>query len=233
MNNISIKRLLKDIKELENNPLEKDGIFYKHCEEDLFKGYALIFGPKETLYENGCYFFSFHFSKHYPFQPPVVKFLTCDNITRFHPNLYRNGKVCLSILNTWKGEQWTSCQSIRSVLLTIISLFDNKPLLHEPGITERYKDFNNYNNIIQYKNIEISILEYYKKKKIKSLFKNETLFDFFYSKIKNNFNNENKNILKIINNCKYKNCKTNIYNMSLLTNKEIILKQYNILLKNI
>ena len=42
MNNISIKRLLKDIKELENNPLEKDGIFYKHCEENLFKGYALI-----------------------------------------------------------------------------------------------------------------------------------------------------------------------------------------------
>ena len=85
MNNISIKRLLKDIKELENNPLEKDGIFYKHCEEDLFKGYALIFGPKETLYENGCYFFSFNFSKNYPFEPPKVKFLTCDNITRFHP----------------------------------------------------------------------------------------------------------------------------------------------------
>ena len=51
MNNISIKRLLKDIKELENNPLENDGIFYKHSEDDLFKGYALIIGPKDTLYE--------------------------------------------------------------------------------------------------------------------------------------------------------------------------------------
>ncbi len=231
MNNISIKRLLKDIKELENNPLEKDGIFYKHCEMDLFKGYALIIGPKDTLYENGCYFFSFHFNNNYPFQPPVVKFLTCDNITRFHPNLYRNGKVCLSILNTWKGEQWTSCQNIRSVLLTIISLFDNKPLLHEPGITEKYKDFNNYNKIIEYKNIEISILEYYKKKKIKSLFKNENLFKFFYSKIKNNFDKENENILKNINKYEYNNCKTNIYNMSLVTNKQYIVKNYNNLLK--
>ena len=67
--------------------------------------------------------------------------MTCDGATRFHPNLYRNGKVCLSILNTWKGEQWTSCQTIRSILLTLITLFHNKPLLNEPGFTEKSSDF--------------------------------------------------------------------------------------------
>ena len=234
MNNISIKRLLKDIKDLENNPLENDGIFYKHCEDDLFKGYALIFGPKETLYENGCYLFSFSFTKKYPFEPPVVKFLTGDSTTRFHPNLYRNGKVCLSILNTWKGEQWTSCQSIRSVLLTIISIFDNKPLLHEPGITEKYKDFDNYNKIIKYKNIEVAIIDYYSKKKIKSIFKDINLFNFFLIKIKNNFNKEKNNILKQINEYEniYINCKTHIYNMHIVSDYKDILKKYKKILKN-
>ena len=232
MNCISIKRLLKDIKELEKNSLENDGIFYKHDEDDLFKGYALIFGPKDTLYENGAYFFSFKFTANYPFEPPNVKFLTGDNETRFHPNLYRNGKVCLSILNTWKGEQWTSCQSIRSVLLTIISIFDNKPLLHEPGITEKYKDFKNYNKIVKYKNIEIAILKYYKKNKIKNLFKNKNIFDFFYQKIQNNIKKEKGNIQKSIddnlNNPFF--CKTSIYSMGYHINykylKNIFLKVF-------
>ena len=57
MNKITIKRLLKDIKYIKNNPLEKERIFYFHDEKDLFKGYALIIGPKDTLYENGNYFF--------------------------------------------------------------------------------------------------------------------------------------------------------------------------------
>ena len=216
MNNISIKRLLKDIKELEKNPLENDGIFYKHDEDNLFKGYALIFGPKDTLYENGCYFFSFNFTKNYPFEPPTVKFLTCDNFTRFHPNLYRNGKVCLSILNTWKGEQWTSCQSIRSVLLTIISLFDNKPLLHEPGITEKYKDFKKYNEIILFKNIQIAIIKYYNKRTIKALFNDKNIYSFFYNIIKKKYAESKDEIIKKINeNLKEKSfrCKTSIYNM--------------------
>lgn len=207
-------------------------IFYIHDEDDLFKGYALIFGPKDTLYENGAYFFSFKFTTNYPFEPPKVKFLTGDNVTRFHPNLYRNGKVCLSILNTWKGEQWTSCQSIRSILLTIISIFDNKPLLHEPGITEKYKDFKNYNEIVKYKNIDIAILKYYKKSKIKILFKDKNIFNFFYEKIKNNIEKEKKNIQQKIDENENINifCKTTIYNMEHTLNytflKKIFLKNF-------
>jgi len=35
----------------------------------------------------------------YPIRPPRVKLLTTGNKeVRFNPNLYKNGKVCLSIL---------------------------------------------------------------------------------------------------------------------------------------
>ena len=130
ISSLSQRRLIKDIKEVLKNPLYDQGIYYTHDEENMLKGYALIIGPGESLYEDGFYFFEFLFPKDYPFRPPKVIFHTRDGVTRFNPNLYRNGKTCLSILNTWKGESWTSCQSIRTVLLTLVTLFHNSPLLN-------------------------------------------------------------------------------------------------------
>jgi len=153
----TIKRLIKDVKELLKNPLVDEGIYYKHDDTNILKGYAYISGPKDSVYVGGNYFFTFNFPTDYPHKPPRVEFNTSDGVTRFHPNMYRNGKICLSILNTWKGEQWTGCQSIRTILLTIMSILDDKPLLHEPGFNEKHHDFANYNEIILYKNIEFSI----------------------------------------------------------------------------
>lgn len=217
MNKFNMKRLIKDIKDLKVNPLENDGIFYKENENNILKGYALIIGPKDTLYENGNYLFEFSFTNNYPFEPPKVKFLTNDGTTRLHPNLYRNGKVCLSILNTWRGEQWTSCQTIGSILLTIISIFDNKPLLYEPGITEKYKDFDNYNKIIYYKNLEFSIFKLIKKKNVENILKNKNISNYFFKKIINNFEKEKNNIKKKIENLNNfkKYYKTQIYNMKI------------------
>jgi len=123
----------------------------------MYKGYAMIIGPPESPYEDGFYFFEFKFPKDYPFRPPAVKYCTNDGTTRFNPNLYRNGKVCISILNTWKGEQWTSCQTIRSVLMTLVTLFVDNPLLNEPGFTESSKYCKPYRNIIEYMNYKTAI----------------------------------------------------------------------------
>ena len=95
--------------------------------------------------------FKLIFPSDYPFSPPKVFFLTNDSICRYHPNLYKNGKCCLSILNTWEGEQWTSCQTILSILLTISSILQNNPLILEPGIKLSHPDVNRYNDIITYK----------------------------------------------------------------------------------
>lgn len=154
----TISRLIKDVKDINKNPLDADGIFYMHDETNLLKGYAMIIGPKDSMYYGGYYFFEFQFPYDYPYSPPKVVYCTNDGVTRFHPNLYKNGKVCLSILNTWRGESWSSCQTIRSILLILLTILDNKPLLHEPGFSEKSNDFNTYNQLIFYKNVEFSIL---------------------------------------------------------------------------
>jgi ubiquitin-protein ligase len=156
--NASMKRLFKDIKNIYTDTLEESGIYYKHDQNDTMTGYALIIGPSDTVYENGYYFYKFEFPDDYPASPPKVLYYTNDGVVRFHPNFYRNGKVCLSVLNTWKGEGWTSCQTIKSILLILCSLLSNDPLLNEPGITAKHRDFNAYNNIIQYKNLSVSIV---------------------------------------------------------------------------
>jgi ubiquitin-protein ligase len=156
MGDINIRRLAKDIRSIMKEPIEN--IYYIHDETDMTRGYALIIGPNGTPYSYGYYFFEFRFPSNYPFVPPVVKFCTNDGLTRFNPNLYVCGKVCLSILNTWKGEGWSSCQNIRSVLLSLQCALNDTPLLNEPGITTAHPDYHYYNTMLQYKNIEIAIL---------------------------------------------------------------------------
>ena len=174
----TMKRLLLDIKDIIKEPLHDQFIYYKHSDEDMLVGYAMIIGPEDSLYFGGYYFFKFDFPINYPHSPPSVTYLTNDGETRFHPNLYKTGKVCLSILNTWRGEQWTGCQTIKSVLLTIMSVMDKKPLLHEPGITESHFDFNKYKNIIEYKNIDFSIIRILNNYKINTIVMEYK--DYFY-----------------------------------------------------
>ena len=154
-----LKRIILDIKDINNSPI--DHIYYIPNEDNICQGTALIIGPKDTPYANGFYFFDFEFPDNYPHSPPTVKYMTNDGNTRFNPNFYRNGKVCLSILNTWEGEPWSSCQSLRSVLITLQMTMNDRPLLNEPGINEAYHKhkINEYNEIIEYKNIDIAILK--------------------------------------------------------------------------
>lgn len=153
----AVKRLLKDIQQIIKNPLHDQGIYYKHSETNMMEGWALIIGPKDSLYCNGYYFFKFTFPPDYPHSPPVLQYYTNDGTTRFHPNFYKTGKVCIDILNTWRGEKWSGCQTISSVLLTLISVMDNEPILNEPGITRTSKDFKNYHSLIEYRNLSFSI----------------------------------------------------------------------------
>ena len=71
---------------------------------------AIITGPTETPYTGGVYEFDIYFPNGYPRCPPKVKFRTTGaGSVRFNPNLYNEGKVCLSLLGTWggaKGEEW-------------------------------------------------------------------------------------------------------------------------------
>ena len=65
----------------------------------FFQIHALITGPFDTPYEGGFFYFLIRCPPDYPIRPPRVKLMTTGGgQVRFNPNLYRNGKVCLSIL---------------------------------------------------------------------------------------------------------------------------------------
>ena len=152
----TITRLLKDVKQIMKSPLHENGIYYVHDDIDMMKGYAMIVGSVDTPYFGGYYFFELKFPTDYPHSPPSVTYWTNGDNIRFNPNLYKCGKVCVSLLNTWRGDQWTSCQTISTVLLTLCTLLCKDPLLNEPGVTSAHADFNNYTEIIESVNIKIA-----------------------------------------------------------------------------
>lgn len=205
----NVLRLVKDIKQVLKENISKDGIYYKHHETNMLLGYALIIGSSDTPYAYGNFLFKFTFPEDYPFSPPIVSYLTNDGVTRFHPNLYKNEKVCLSILNTWKGEGWTSCQNIKSILLTLKSILDNKPLTHEPGITEKHPEFNTYNKIVKYRTIEVAIGKIISKKIYPDI------CELFWDEIIENFiTNYDKILAFIPDTCDVNDVRTSIYNMT-------------------
>lgn len=155
----TIQRLLKDVKQIMKYPLTDNGIYYSHDETNLLKGYAMIIGSSETPYFGGYYFFEFNYPTDYPFSPPEVKYKTNNGSTRFNPNLYKCEKVCVSILNTWAGDKWSSCQTLNSILLTLCSLLNSQPLTNEPGHTVKSKDFIPYQKSIEFMNINFAICD--------------------------------------------------------------------------
>ena len=153
----------------------------------------------------------------YPYSPPKLTYKTNTEYIRFHPNFYKSGKVCISLLNTWPGDPWTSCQTIRSILITLSMLFDDKPLLHEPSVTESHFDFQNYNEIIRYKNLEFA---YFKigYEITKSIIIVETS-KYFKKIIEDYFKKNHHNMVEKVNQLKTKhpktrNLSTTMYGMS-------------------
>lgn len=181
----TMSRLMKDVKKIIKQPLTDNGIYYIHDDTDMMKGYALIIGPSDTPYFGGNYFFEFNYPSDYPSSPPNVKYWTNGNNIRFNPNLYKCGKVCVSMLNTWRGDQWTSCQTISTTLLTLCTLLCKTPLLNEPGVSTKHKDVTNYTTIIEYSNLSVAVCDVIMKKKDVYI----PFFENFHPFIKENFLN--------------------------------------------
>ena len=70
------------------------------------------------------------FPKDYPYQPPSFRFVK----PLYHPNIYEDGRLCISILHTpgedmmsgeAAGERWSPAQRVETVLISILSLLDD------------------------------------------------------------------------------------------------------------
>lgn len=167
------KRVLLD--SIEAQQYEDQQIHYWFDESNVTEGQLLVWGPADTLYEDMPMVYSVKFPSGYPFDPPNVLFLTGDGYTRFHPNMYKEGKVCLSILGTWEGPKWVASQRMSSVGLTLQSLMDNNPIVHEPGYANK-KDLStiSYNEFVGFRCISylVGLLHKYVNGKISPILEN-------------------------------------------------------------
>ncbi|KAG1960364.1 (E3-independent) E2 ubiquitin-conjugating enzyme UBE2O-like [Pimephales promelas] len=140
-----------------------DGIMVKTFEDrmDLFS--AFIKGPNRTPYEDGLFLFDIQLPNIYPAVPPLFRYLSqCSG--RLNPNLYDNGKVCVSLLGTWIGkgtERWTSKSSLLQVLISIQGLIlVNEPYYNEAGfdsdrgLQEGYENSRCYNEMALIKMVQ-------------------------------------------------------------------------------
>lgn len=225
----TIARLLRDVKTIIKNPLTDNGIYYYHDDEDILKGYALIIGPSDTPYFGGNYFFEFVFPHDYPHSPPKINYCTNGEGIRFNPNLYASGKVCVSILNTWRGEQWTSCQTISTILLTLCMLLCKNPLLNEPGVTQTHHDFDKYTKIIEYKNIDIAVLKMVTKQD--GIY--PKMFHSFYPFVKENFLKNSGDLKKYLEgriHLPTEEINTGMYSMNVRIDYKLLYSKFNAVL---
>ncbi|PXF48524.1 Ubiquitin-conjugating enzyme E2 Z [Gracilariopsis chorda] len=148
----------------ELNTLMRDPVpfIYVYADEsNITKISALVIGPLETPYAGGFFRFDMRVGSEYPMKAPTVILQTTDGgRVRFNPNLYNDGKVCLSILGTWTGPAWSSAESLSSVLLSIQSLMCPQPYHNEPGYETRDDKPAKaaYNDYLRYETLRVAVV---------------------------------------------------------------------------
>jgi ubiquitin-conjugating enzyme E2 A len=111
MSALTLKRLNKELERIKKSPIT--GIIINEP-EDIMRWNATIIGPPDSPYENGLFHMLIRYDEDYPVKAPSIKFLT----PMYHPNIYRDGKICIDILQS----EWSPSQNIGSILLSIMSL---------------------------------------------------------------------------------------------------------------
>lgn len=128
MTSAAAAQLQKAFKKVKEDPVE--GVFIELINDNLFKWRAWIEGPKETPYEGGIFQTELTFPDDYPMMPPTMYFTS----KFWHPNVYTDGKVCISILHPpgddpmsgeHSSERWRPTQTVQSILLSVISMLSD------------------------------------------------------------------------------------------------------------
>lgn len=140
---------------------------------DLLK--AIIMGAAGTPYAHGAFEFDIFLEDSYPNTPPKVNLVTTGSEqVRFNPNLYNCGKVCLSLLGTWRGyatENWDPkistllqvLMSIQSMIMTEDVYFNEPGFEQEASTDEGIGKNEGYCNIIRYSNAKYAMLDQIRK----------------------------------------------------------------------
>mmetsp|Transcript_20326 Transcript_20326/g.24340 ORF Transcript_20326/g.24340 Transcript_20326/m.24340 type:complete len:168 (-) Transcript_20326:481-984(-) len=121
--------LRRQLKAVTKNPVEgfSAGLV---DDSNVFEWNVSIMGPPDTLYEGGFFNALMVFPQDYPNSPPTVRFTT----EIWHPNVYPDGRVCISILHApgddpsgyeKSCERWSPIHTVETIMLSIISMLSS------------------------------------------------------------------------------------------------------------
>jgi len=130
--------LRNQLKELLKNPV--DGFSVGLIDDsNIFEWKVMIEGTPGTPFEGGLFPATLKFPPEYPNKPPEMRFTTANF---WHPNVYPDGRVCISILHEAKedvfneleplSEKWRPILGVEAVLISVISLLSD-PNLESPA----------------------------------------------------------------------------------------------------
>lgn len=162
---------------------------------------ALITGPSDTPYDSGCFIFDIYIPPTYPKEPPNFWFLNHGGYA-FNPNLYYDGKVCLSILGTYigpaadKSETWNEKTS---TLLQVLISIQSQILIENPWFNEphREKSIGTESGKLENRSYNEKIQLYTMISTIRDLIKNPKMYPQFENIIKNHFKIKKQYILEM------------------------------------
>jgi baculoviral IAP repeat-containing protein 6 len=157
----------------------------------------LLSGPPDTPYSRGLFIFDCYCGKDYPNVSPEFHLITTNNLT-LNPNLYQDGKICLSILNTYSGsepdksEKWIpKISTLSQVLISIQSqIFIDYPYFNdgesenERGTEYGTSSARNYNERIYYNTMNAAILNILNSCDMFPSFKDAIITHFYLQKEK-------------------------------------------------
>jgi len=152
----TIKRLAKEYASLANSlPIfYGSSIFIRINELDNRMIKVLITGPSDTPYDSGCFMFDVYIGNSYPAHAPKMLFVNHGG-KRFNPNLYNCGKVCLSLLGTWRGqggENWNpETSTLQQLFISVqAQILIEQPFYNEPGHEQSYNSASGMETSRQY-----------------------------------------------------------------------------------
>ncbi|KAJ3500529.1 hypothetical protein NLJ89_g9755 [Agrocybe chaxingu] len=130
-----LARLRREYRALESSLPESIVVRAFEDRTDLLR--SLIVGPANTPYEDAPFVIDWMLDSNFPNSPPIAHFLSWTNGNgRVNPNLYEEGKVCLSILGTWTGDKTEVWSPARSSILQALVSIQGLVLVKEPWFCE-------------------------------------------------------------------------------------------------
>ncbi|KAL4705403.1 hypothetical protein ACJJTC_002426 [Scirpophaga incertulas] len=118
--NARLSRLVREVKNFEASP--PWGITCQLEKPDIYDVLMVsLLGPKGSPYERGTFRLVINIPAKYPFEPPLVKFIT----PVYHPNIDKGGRICMDMLKMPPKGAWLPTITLETLLVSLQTLLAN------------------------------------------------------------------------------------------------------------